>query len=486
LIKSEIVSIVNLIEKFKSIPAIVNSLSDCFTLMIESLKDDLWCYIEAPYVDRIYRDAYYHFYSSKLDVYNRDCLRVSFFEQKIQNEMFYNHGGHETLKKSFVGFTVVRLMPNIQNPCRTALSPKAFKKHNFICELAPIKANVGGVKMEVKAFPFSSQDGECMTCAETAIWAVMEYYGNKYSELKLVLPSEIHKAFKRSTRVLPSEGLTMSEIAAALTNFGFGSYLYAKDDDSSPDAFHKNLIYYIESGIPVILGLQNSNKIGHSVVAIGHETVSASEMLRRINLKISTGEGNKIVDTAGIERNILLIDDNYPPYQLTTFDKPCSYYTEDIFLKCTIEHFVVPLNHRIYLDARKASKLLTKVLEHQIIGWKKRSLHKDKAVIKRIFLTSSNSYKSNILQSDMNIKLKELIQALLLPKFIWIAELSMPDIYLENKACGLILLDATGSDTLKSIKMVLYPGYIRSFEGRLEIPYDFGNFEIYINNLKGA
>lgn len=280
------------------------------------------------------------------------------------------------------------------------------------------------------------------------------------------------------------------EIASALTNFGFGTYLYSRKVDESgiedpidAEVFRRNLIYYIESGIPIVLGLK-AKQVGHAVVAIGHEEIATSEGLKQINAELIPKSPNGIVDTADIRRKLIFIDDNYPPYQPTDFAKPCSYYTDPRFIDCTIDHFAVPLYHRIYLDAGKASQLLSEVIEHKFLGWKNLSKEKSSPVIKRIFLTSSNSYKSAILQSDMDVKLKQIVQALLLPKFVWLAELSTPDLYLQNKACGLILLDATGTYRLQSIKMILYPGYIRA--SGLDAIYDFGSFTIYRNNLKGV
>lgn len=476
-----IVPITELLSTLRENPKIGKNPGGCLVELITNLRDDLWCFIEEPYTDRIYRDAYYHFYSSKLDNYDRNCLRISLFEAPIRRDWFFSPDGHVQLKKTFVGFSVIRYLPHSPKPGRTALSPRALKRHSFICELAPVKANIGGVKVHVDAFPFSSQDGECMTCAETSIWAVMEYYGNKYPEVKLTLPSEIHKAFQRNMRVLPSEGLTVLEIASALTHFGFGTYIYSlrkdehgRHDKEEADRFRRNLFYYIESGIPVILGL-SGKQVGHAVVAIGHEEINSTEMSKQLTNVLLPPSQNECVDTADIPREIILIDDNYPPYQKTTFDNPCSYYTDSCFQDCVIDYFIVPLNQKIYLEARKASKLISIILEDQVFGWKKLSTWREKPLIKRIFLTTSNSYKSFILQSDMHIKLKEVIQELVLPKFIWIAELSTPDIYLEGKACGIILIDATGTERVQSIKFLLYPG---------TTGFDYGTFNIYRNNLK--
>lgn len=50
-----------------------------------------------------------------------------------------------------------------------------------------------GVKLFIEGFPHSSQDSETITCAETTIWAAMEYFGTRYSDYKPVLPSTIIK-----------------------------------------------------------------------------------------------------------------------------------------------------------------------------------------------------------------------------------------------------------------------------------------------------
>ena len=48
-----------------------------------------------------------------------------------------------------------------------------------------------GLKTSVFGFPHASQDGETITCAETSILNVMEYFGLKYPEYSPILPSKI-------------------------------------------------------------------------------------------------------------------------------------------------------------------------------------------------------------------------------------------------------------------------------------------------------
>lgn len=47
--------------------------------LLENLKDNLYLYIEYPYIDSHYRDTYYFYYSTKFRNYERNCVRVHIF-----------------------------------------------------------------------------------------------------------------------------------------------------------------------------------------------------------------------------------------------------------------------------------------------------------------------------------------------------------------------------------------------------------------------
>ena len=449
---------------------------------INDLRADLWCYADFPYVDKVYRDSYYFYFASKLDNFSRDCLRIGFFSSEIKDEDFRTKAGNLILQEKFLGYTILRPLRK-GNPGRTMLSPKAFKNHKFLCELVCVDTSIGGVKLKTFAFPWTSQDTESMTCAESSIWSLMEYYGNKYPERTPVLPSDIHKAFERPTRFIPSEGLTLAEIATALSRFGFGTCLYNHDTID----FESLLRYYIESGIPVILGLEGING-GHAVVAIGHEEMelSAIENILNTHLMGTVSVDNlQIFDTSNIPRCLVQIDDNHPPYRLAEFNHPCSYYVDSSFSDMQIKHFVVPLHKRIYLEAGKAKLMFKHILNSSDFGWKCRSKQKCNHVIQRAFLTTGNSYKHYALSSDMDEDLKTIIQAMDMPRFIWVAELSIMDIYLQGRGLGLIILDATGSEEMNSAKMIFYPGFLKAVNLPDDIEANFGSFATYRNNLKG-
>lgn len=82
--------------------------------------------------------------------------------------------------------------------------------------------------------------------------------------------------------MLPSSGLTPEQISFALKDFGFGTLIQTKRDDGND--FLPDLSIYIESGIPVIIAIENK-KIAHALLMIGHETITNQAILNAFSKK---------------------------------------------------------------------------------------------------------------------------------------------------------------------------------------------------------
>lgn len=236
----------------------------------EKLKDSTYLLVESSYVDKVYRDSYYHYYSSKLTRYKRDCIRVSIFESEILETDFRQIDKHNALQDKYRGFIVIRPTdPFIIG--RSIISPKALKSNDFLCITTKFNTTANGIKFTVEGFPHSSQDTETMSCAETTLWALMEYFSNKYSDYKPVLPSKIIDTLNKvsSERQIPSKGLNIAQMSFALKEFGFGTRIYSRVEYINE--FDSLLSCYIESGIPIIIAMDNrpSGSIGHALLAVG-------------------------------------------------------------------------------------------------------------------------------------------------------------------------------------------------------------------------
>lgn len=427
------------------------------------LKKDLTIILEYPYVDKFYRDSFYNYFSSKHKAYPRDTIRLSLFAKPFEKHQIYETNS-SFLSDNFLGYIILRpTIPRIIG--RSMISPKAYLKNDFYCCLSSDTISLVGHRLTVHAFPHASQDKETISCAETTIWSLMEYFSSRYVYYTPTAPSKIIETLNEysAQRMLPSGGLTILQISMALKKFGFATQIYAQEKYKSE--FNSILETYIESGIPLIAALKNSNA-AHAVLIIGH----SSEI----------GKANK---------KYVIIDDNYPPYQIATADKPGSYYTREEYKNYEITNFVVPLYPKIYMDATKAHNLVKTILKHKEIG-----LKDYEKGIQRILLTSSKSFKFRLSQSKaMNTLLKKQLLAFAMPKFIWVCELTNSSLLSKKSANGLILLDATGKDSFSSIIFLYYPGrkiYVTQ-KGELAgqittVDTDYGDFPIYMNNLKGG
>lgn len=416
----------------------------------DQLKNSCYLFAETPYVDRVYRNSYYHYFASKHKKYNRDCIRISIFDGIIEESDFTDVEKISDLKSRYRGFIVLRpTEPFVIG--RNLIAAKALKNSSFLSCSVKIDTTVNGVKFLVEGFPHSSQDTETKTCAETTLWAIMEYFGNRYSDYQPVLPFKIVQVLKEITseRQMPSTGLTIQEMSFALRQFGFGSIIYSEESYGAD--FKKLFRAYIESGIPVICGIDNlhteNGDIGHAVICVGREHINDSDIdnlapcdIIDLDLRSSISSRDyKIYDWGEIQKDMIFIDDNFPVYQRASLDTPTSHYSDTDWKSCTIKHFVVPLYPKIYLEAYLAKNFVFRFL---IDG--PYSLISGTEVLIRFFLCSSRSFKDSLsLNGTFQSDIKEIILELAMPKFIWIAELSNKALIKQHKADGIIILDAT-------------------------------------------
>ncbi|SKA38119.1 hypothetical protein SAMN04488128_104391 [Chitinophaga eiseniae] len=462
------------------------------------LKNEVQFVVEYPYVDKVYRDSYYAYFSSKRRPYQKDCIRISMFDGEVLPEHFRNAAGVAGLQERYRGFVVLRpTIPNIIG--RSVVSPYALQEHRFLSLAGKYQTTVNSVKLVATGFPHASQDTEMLTCAETSLWALMEYFAGRYPEYKPVTPSVIIDTLRSrsSFRQIPSEGLGIEQMGFALREFGFGTKAY-DTAELSVATFANVFSVYVESGIPLIVAVSDRHhggRIGHAVVVMGRsETTDAdidqlkaeeeeddvlATMMKRKRIRIS--------DNANIKRSFVIADDNYPVYQMAPFAMPAAYYGDADWQRCEIVQFLVPLYPKVYMDALAAIKYVKTVLLDDSF-----CIPADTELFVRIFLASSRSYKDYLtIEESFGEDLKEIILAIPMPKFIWVGEVSSKNLIKKRKANGLIILDATEPQTTDDWNLV-FGGYDQKLycrypEGKrlLQNSLSLEAFNIFTNNLKG-
>ncbi|GAC1314166.1 MAG: hypothetical protein NVSMB24_38480 [Mucilaginibacter sp.] len=448
---------------------------------LKGFRDELWFVLEHPYVDKLYRDTFYHYYSSKLGDYSRDSVKVSVFNQQVTADQFKSQEQVDSIKDRYLGFFTIRpTFPNVIG--RSVLSKHIYSDTNFVCCRTTFDVTVNGVKFFTTGFPHSSQDAETISCAETTIWSIIEYFSHKYPEYKPVLPSHINKILNRFSveRLTPSKGLSAAMISYALKELGFGVKMYARKSYGAH--FDSLLKTYIESGIPVVGAMSNEQGIGHAFNIIGREIPNDADIDNIQVAEMAVDDTLAISDFYSMPLKYVFIDDNYPPYQLTTINIPSAYYTDARWQDCEIPIFIAPLYPKIYLEADTARKLANSYVKQ----YKKLGLLNANEVVLKTFLTSSRSYKEYLaLKSGMEEDAKDLLLATSMPKFIWVTELSDKALLKQQECFGVILIDATEPQkegVVASLFENKYLSYDFSKFNIFEIPLQPFNF--YANNLK--
>ena len=134
----------------------------------DQIEDGSYFVIETPYVDKVYRDSYYSYFSSKNRQYKRDSIRISIFKDVVSANDFRDNTKREELLKKYMGFIVLRpTEPNLIG--RSTISPKILKTKHFEICTTNIRTTVNSIKLYIDGFPHSSQDAETISCAETTI-----------------------------------------------------------------------------------------------------------------------------------------------------------------------------------------------------------------------------------------------------------------------------------------------------------------------------
>jgi hypothetical protein len=201
-------------------------------------------YVESPYVDFDYRAEYSNLYARGFNPPPDKCERLLFFR------------GEE-----FLGFCVVR--PTFKPVGRTALRPPPALARYVTCT-APHVVRPYGLRFEVKAWPFISQDGVYGRCAHAAIWAISRYHHLKHQGPKQSLAAIVEAAGTTvvTDKTSRSAGLYLHEVADAFAGLGLPTIPYQPSNTRDLEA---TLCRYLNSGLPIALTTP-----GHLTVLIGY------------------------------------------------------------------------------------------------------------------------------------------------------------------------------------------------------------------------
>ena len=482
--------------------------------------------IEVNYVDKVYREIYYHHYASRHFSQPRNCIRLFFLTSEFAS---IDSNGSLSLNVDSNGksngscFGVCVLQPNGVIG-RSYWNPNVFLESGTYVRTSKFSVTLLGLKLEIEAFPYMMQDQEATTCAEVTVLNLIDYYSNSYSEYNSVLLSDIERveAQHSAERVFPSKGMSYADVSRSLAQTGLSPILYASKSSKLTEMFmHRYIYYYVESGIPFGIAVESSERgIMHSIICIGHGPIiddwvenNVIDYLSKDKLEDAESCDVRqcwIANLADAHQTFIVMDDNETPYQTVKLQVSSSnqwtYPQGNLPVEFTFDYLCIPLYKRVFLSADGAEELFTSVLTSRVgygaivskldicSSYKCIGSSKSEPLIIRIFLASSRTFLSerirmfeSIPSGLMDEELEEVYQNLYCPRFVWICELYSYSSYYQSspKAIGEIVADATArqtgnTDSLDGIVLIHYPYYI-TYRG---IDSNWQAFESNSKNIK--
>lgn len=454
------------------------------------------CYIiEGRYIDRDYSADYLRFYAQTFRAHDRHCKRVHFFSDDV-TEIFTKSDWmdrfstiQESFRSSYLGFCVVRPLLNapIGRTVLTAEVRSYFNMESTVTCRTKIRANLLGVDLEVVGTSFLQQDSRVGACAQVAIWTGARHMHERYNYdwlsvadiTRLAAPTTSAEAVS-----LPagSDFLTSERMIRAIGEMGFQPLCFSKNQDIGAA-----ILPYVESGIPVVLGLNYGSALGHAVTVIGRV------------FSRQDAPTNKAIDYVTA---FIVHDDQAGPYMLVPKNKEISkkFWSDS---EDTINHhfrgemvglniydnavFAVALMPvRVFSTAQAAEHTakdrihavledmpnIRKNLSGQGIKVNERLMdelevaYKNEKIVLRTYLTSARGYRRYIARTTASGLLKNILLNIHLPHFTWVTEIFSVDSYNQSspsmrRIYGHTVLDATstGRDT-NGLLMLHLPGVV--------------------------
>jgi hypothetical protein len=225
--------------------------------------------VENSYIDRDFLEDYSSFYVRCFRDYESSCKRLHFFSDEVREDSFSAWvSGKMTdrgrgmfknrLQRSYLGFIVVKPLP-LTVVGRTCLQTYSHDNHRrHFPALRSYKVSIFGLSLEIAGtLAFQEQDTVAAACATSALWSTFQATGKLFQH-RIPSPVEITKAalvrFPMDERDLPNHGLSIWQMAHAVTSIGLEPYPVKINDRISNDFCLQSTAYaYLRGGIPVPL-----------------------------------------------------------------------------------------------------------------------------------------------------------------------------------------------------------------------------------------
>ena len=432
--------------------------------------------LEDPYIDRDYSADYLHYYARTFRTHARHCKRAHFFSDDI-SPLLGQPRSTEQLRQlrqvapsGYCGFCVIRPLataPIGRTVLRAEVRGRQDMESTVTCR-AQFEANLLGVDFQVTGTAYLQQDARVGACAQVSIWAGMRHlharYGYNWVSVADITRLAIPTAPDEATS-LPagSDFLTSERMLRAISEAGYQPLCFGSPNIAGA------ILPYVESGIPVILGLNIGTEVGHAVTVIGRVFATQAQPT---DTAIDYVPAYIVHDDQGGPYMLLPVGDPATtphPFGDDTIKRATSSGTVEL-RACHATFAVALMSPRVFSTAAAAEvsardridETLTKMpdirrmLVDRGLPVNERLLdelqdaHGQGHIVLRTYLTSAAGYRRHIADGTAGDDLKDALLALHLPHFTWITEVATIDSY-NNFSAGMrriyghTIIDATST-----------------------------------------
>lgn len=395
--------------------------------------------------DPDFLEEYEAFYCKQQKDVTKLCRRLHFFTVEPSNgnspydtqELLDFVDQAATTANCYIGFVTLR--PLRHAPVGASILRDLPRAPVTCSDVFPV--HIAGREFEVSGTPYLQQDNAVGACAQASIWVALrtlrKRVGNSaYSPAELTVAATKHFTLNR---VFPGRhGLTTHQMLEAIRSAGHDP-LIVEPIGATPDLIAAEAVAfatpYLESGLPVIIGLNDPISGGHAVVAIGytHPAIGNEypEFLTIHNdntgCYISLPQHHQVGSNYALNQSIALIT----PLP----DGICMTAAEAKTLANSAIQFAAPF----FLNLPPFTVQLKPTAGFGV----------EPQLILRIFLSTRHSFRSWATNAgELDAPTKNTYRTSELPRFIWVAEIHNSAIFergaFNNKSrLGEVVFDAS-------------------------------------------
>lgn len=186
--------------------------------------------VETDYIDKDYLEDHAAYYDRCFRSYRRRTIRLHFFDVGFEREEFdacitSKSGGidERALDAGYLGFVVVKPLP-MSIIGRTCLRTYPADGRRYFPSLRTYEVHLFGLRLEVQSLAYQEQDTVVAACATSALWSCFQGTGKLFQHpipppVKITDWAAAHmpeNLVLASARAFPNDGLTASQMAAAV------------------------------------------------------------------------------------------------------------------------------------------------------------------------------------------------------------------------------------------------------------------------------